>query len=378
MIKIIADNKIPFLWGVLEPLARVVYLPGAEITAADLHDADALITRTRTQCDAALLEGTSVKFIASATIGYDHIDQEYCREKGISWTNAPGCNAGSVEQYLSSALAHILRETGGSFNKLSLGIIGAGHVGSRLEKLAAVLGMKTLVNDPPRQRKEGPGGFHDLEEVLEKSDIISLHVPLNLYGPDKTFHLASKNFFGKMKQGAWFINTSRGEIAENEALKEAIKTKRLSGTILDVWENEPAIDQGLLHLASLATPHIAGYSADGKANGTAMSVRALSRFFGLGLDDWTPGSLPLPANPLLSLPHKIGNKEDAFLLLSLQAYNIYADDRALRQDPYGFEKLRGDYPIRREPHALKVQTNHLDKNLQDFISSLGYSLLSGK
>lgn len=374
MIRIVADNKIPFLQGALEPVARLSYLPGATITKKDLVDADALITRTRTLCNAELLEGTSVKFIASATIGFDHIDREYCRRKGIAWTNAPGCNAGSVIQYVSSAMAHILRESQKSFGELTLGVIGAGHVGGRLAKLAAALGMRVLVNDPPRAREEGPKGFSSLEEVLREADIISLHVPLNPDGPDPTFHLADKEFFEKIKTGAWFINTSRGEVASTPALIKAIKKGKLSGLILDVWENEPAIDPELLSLASIATPHIAGYSADGKANGTAMSVRAISHFFKLGLDDWQASNIPQAPNPVLSLPPKMESLEDIFFLLSLQAYNIYTDDRALRQIPLAFESLRGDYPIRRESHALKVQASHLDQEIQLFIRALGYQL----
>lgn len=378
MIKIVADNKIPFLKGALESVAQMVYLPGAEISREHLMDADALIVRTRTLCNASLLEGTSVKFIASATIGHDHIDKDYCQRNGITWTNAPGCNAGSVVQYMSSALGHIIRHTDTSFQKITLGVIGAGHVGGHLAELATTLGMKTLVNDPPRARAEGPKGFCSLEELLEQSDVVSLHVPLTIEGPDKTFHLADKAFFEKMKQGAWFINTSRGEVAKTEALLEAIQSRKLSGAILDVWENEPGIDLNLLSLATIATPHIAGYSADGKANGTAMSVRALSRFFNLGLDTLMPQAIPFPASPLLSLPPKVESKEDIFFLLSLQAYNIFADDRALRHDPSAFERLRGEYPIRREPHALKVRAINQSHENQAFIRALGYQLENEK
>lgn len=374
MLKIIADNKIPFLSGVLESVAKVEYLPGANINREHLTDADALIVRTRTLCNASLLEGTSVKFIASATIGHDHIDQDYCRNNGIAWTNAPGCNAGSVVQYVSSALAHIILRKNFPFGEITLGVIGAGNVGSRLVKVAQTLGLKTLVNDPPRERTEGSEGFCSLEELLEKADIISMHVPLNMSGPDKTFHMADANFFRKMRPEAWFINTSRGEVVQTEALIEAIQTGKLAGTVLDVWENEPNIDRELLNLATIATPHIAGYSADGKANGTSMSVQAISRFFDLGLDHWKPEEIPLPDQPLLNFSAKAKSKEEIFCELSLQAYDIYADDRALRKAPETFEKLRGDYPIRREPHALKVAGNNLKKELQDFIRTLGYQL----
>jgi len=374
MIKIVADNKIPFLAGVLESVVKVVYLPGSKISREHLLDADALIVRTRTLCDARLLEGTSVKLIASATIGHDHIDQDYCRNRGIAWTNAPGCNAGSVVQYVSSALAHIFLQKNLPFGEITLGVIGAGNVGSRLVKVAQTLGLKTLVNDPPRERIEGSEGFCSLEELIEKADIISMHVPLNLSGPDKTFHIADAGFFRKMKPEAWFINTSRGEVAEPGALIEATLSGKLAGTVLDVWENEPNIDRELLSLVNIATPHIAGYSADGKANGTSMSVQAMSRFFGLGLDHWKPKTIPLPSKPLLNLSAKAKTKREIFCELSLQAYDIFADDRALRQAPESFEKLRGDYPIRREPHALIVAGNNIRKELQDFIRALGYNL----
>lgn len=374
MIKIVADNKIPFLAGVLESVVKVEYLPGAQISREHLLDTDALIVRTRTLCDARLLEGTSVKFIASATIGHDHIDQDYCREKGIAWTNAPGCNAGSVVQYVSSALAHIFSQINLPFGEIILGVVGAGNVGSRLVKVADTLGLKTLVNDPPRERTEGSEGFCSLEEMLEKADIISLHVPLNMSGPDKTFHMVNMDFLKKMKPGAWLINSSRGEVAETKALISALQSGKLEGAIIDVWENEPDIDRELLNLVTIATPHIAGYSADGKANGTSMSVQAISRFFKLGLDHWEPLRIPLAAKPLLNLSAKAKTREEIFCEISMQAYAIYGDDKALRNAPKTFEKLRGDYPIRREPHALKVAGNNLQKELQDFIRSLGYNL----
>jgi erythronate-4-phosphate dehydrogenase len=374
MIKIVADNKIPFLAGVLEMVAKVEYLPGAMINHKHLLDADALMVRTRTRCDASLLEGTPVKFIASATIGHDHIDKEYCREKGIAWTNAPGCNAGSVVQYVSSAMAHIFSQKKSPFGEITLGVIGAGNVGSRLIKVAKTLGIKTLVNDPPRERTEGSEGFCSLDTLLAASDIVTLHVPLNMAGPDKTFHMANQVFFRKMKPGAWLINSSRGEVAETKALISALQSGKLEGTIIDVWENEPDIDRELLSLVTIATPHIAGYSADGKANGTSMSVQAISRYFGLGLDEWRPQTIPLSLKAPLSLSAKAKSKEEIFCELSLQAYDIYVDDSALRKVPETFEKLRGDYPIRREPHALKVRGNLLKKEQMDFIRALGYNL----
>jgi erythronate-4-phosphate dehydrogenase len=378
MIKIVADNKIPFLAGVLESVAKVVYLPGSKISRKHLLDADVLIVRTRTLCNARLLEGTSVKFIASATIGHDHIDKEFCREKSIAWTNAPGCNAGSVVQYVSAALAHIMLKKIPPFGEITLGVIGAGNVGSRLIKVGKTLGIKTLVNDPPRERTEGSEGFCSLDTLLAASDIVTLHVPLNMTGPDKTFHMADQSFLRKMRPGAWLINSSRGEVIETKALVSALQTGKLEGTIIDVWENEPDIDRELLNLVTIATPHIAGYSADGKANGTSMSVQALSRHFRLGLDEWRPQTIPLPEKATLSLSAKAKSKEEIFCELSLQAYDILADDRALREQPETFEKLRGDYPIRREPHALKVKVNGLSGEILSLIRKLGYQLENEK
>lgn len=372
MLKIVADDKIPFLAGALEPFAHIDYLPGAGIQPTHIKYADALIIRTRTICNAKLLEGSQVKFIASATIGHDHIDQNYCRLKKIAWTNAPGCNADSVVQYVSSALAHILKLNNRPCEDITLGIIGAGNVGSRLLKVAHTLGLKTIINDPPRERSEGPEAFSSLDELLQKADIISLHVPLNLRGPDKTFYLANNSFFEKIKPGAWFINTARGEVVNTLALTNALKSGILAGAIIDVWENEPEIDKSLLELATIGTPHIAGYSADGKANGTAMTVQALSRFFNLGLNHWKPPFIPMPQKPQLCLSAEAKSKKEIFCELSLQAYHIYADHHALLTSPGKFEKLRGDYPIRREPPALKVVANHINNELKCFIRDLGY------
>ena len=210
MIKIVADNKIPFLDGALEGVARVEYLPGAEISRSSLLDADALITRTRTKCNRELLEGTSIRFIATATIGYDHIDTDYCREKGIVWTNAPGCNSSSVEQYMVSIMLWLATHRSIDLKALSLGVIGVGNVGRKVASAARAMGMKVLLNDPPRERAEGNAEFVSLEELKEQADIISLHVPLNKGGLDNTEHLVNREFLTHLKSGAILINTSRG------------------------------------------------------------------------------------------------------------------------------------------------------------------------
>lgn len=355
-MKIVADHKIPFLKGAFDTCAEVVYLPGKSISRTIVKDADALIVRTRTACNRELLEGTQVGCIASATIGYDHIDTEYCERNGIFWTNAPGCNANSVKQYIASALAYIIHKEKKKFPEITLGIIGAGHVGSRVAEMVTKLGMKTLVNDPPRERREGSAGFVSIGQLLGQSDIITMHVPLQKEGPDKTWHMADEAFFSRMKPGSWLINSSRGEVTNTAALIQALEDNHLAGTVIDVWEDEPHISGRLLALAAIATPHIAGYSADGKANGTMMSVRAVSRFFKLGLDNWEPTNMPEPVQPKLNIQCDGLTAEDIFYAMAMHTYDIASDSKTLKQSVETFEKQREDYPVRREPpaHALEL------------------------
>ncbi len=376
MIKIVADNKIPFLAGALEGVAQVEYLPGAEITRNHLLDADALITRTRTKCNRDLLEGTSVRFIASATIGYDHIDTDFCREKGIGWTNAPGCNSSSVEQYMVSSLLWLASHRNIDLRTLSLGVIGVGNVGSKVARAAGALGMKVLLNDPPRERTEGSDDFVSLEELKEQSDIISLHVPLNKGGLDNTEHLVNREFLTHLKSGAILINTSRGAVVDEAALLEGIRSGKLSDVILDVYITEPIINQELLEALTLATPHIAGYSLDGKANGTSMSVQAISRFFSLGLDDWFPATMPVPENPEVLADASESDLYELLWEVYNQSYDVSSDDQNLRNTPDRFEILRGDYPFRREPTAYAVRLFQGYPEIREILEGLGFDVLS--
>jgi erythronate-4-phosphate dehydrogenase len=375
MIRITADNKIPFLKGVLEPFARITYLPGSQIDRDAVMDSDALLVRTRTKCSSDLLSGTRVRFIGTATIGFDHIDTSFCDANNIRWTNAPGCNSSSVMQYIAAALMRISSESGLSMSRLTIGIIGVGNVGSKVQKLAQTLGMKVLLNDPPRQRREKKDIFVSIERVLEESDIITLHVPLNTGGKDNTFHMIDVNTLGKVKNGAWLINSSRGEVVEPDALKEALNGERIAGAVLDVWEKEPEIDITLMHMAFLATPHIAGYSADGKANGTSMVVNELCRFFDLPLKDWFPSEVPEPADPMLVIDcHGKSLEEIAGKAIS-HSYNIMADDVRLRFDPSRFEKERENYPLRREFPSYSIELRDETEEAKALISSLGFRLI---
>ena len=335
-MKVIIDHKIPYIKEAISRIAdEVVFLPGNAFTKEEVKDADALIVRTRTVCNRELLEGSQVKFIATATIGYDHIDTEYCRKAGITWTNCPGCNAGSVEQYVHSVLLLLKREKGLDLEKSTIGIVGVGHVGSRVKRMAEGLGMKVLLNDPPRA-EQGESGFVDLETIARECDVITFHTPLSREGKYATFHLVNDEFLLSLKRTPYIINSSRGEVVDTDALLAALAIGKVRDVVIDTWENEPDINQELLDAAFLATPHIAGYSADGKANATRMSLEALCRFFHIEATfDIIPEKVDI---------HFSTDKEEAFL----QAYNPKRDSEWLKESPQKFEWFRGNYPIRRE------------------------------
>lgn len=336
-MKVVVDNKIPYIKGNIENIVdEVVYLPGNAFTQEEVKDADALIVRTRTLCNRELLEGSRVKFIATATIGFDHIDTVYCKEAGIEWTNCPGCNAGSVEQYVHASLLLLKRHKGLDLKKATLGIVGVGHVGKRVQRMAEALGMRVLLNDPPRE-DNGESGFVSLQTIAEESDVITFHTPLNREGKYRTFHLADASFFERLKRTPFIINSSRGEVVETSALLKALEVEKVKDAVIDTWEGEPNISLDLLRKVFIATPHIAGYSADGKANATRMSLEAVCRFFGK-----TAGfSIEPPA-----LPERIysENPEDAYL----EVYNPMDDSDRLKENPEKFEWFRGNYPLRRE------------------------------
>jgi erythronate-4-phosphate dehydrogenase len=374
MIRIVADDKIPFLKGVLEPYADIVYKPGNKIDRRTIEGADALLIRTRTKCTAELLEGSQVKFIATATIGFDHIDTQYCQKSSVKWTNAPGCNSSSVMQYIAAALLKTSREFRFLLQDKTIGIIGVGNVGRKIEKLALNLGMKVLLNDPPRAREEGDAGFHDFDTVVREADILTFHVPLTIVGKDKTYHLVTEKILKKMKKGAWLINSSRGEVVETNSLKKVLDSGRLGGAILDVWEHEPDIDQLLMQKTYIATPHIAGYSTDGKANGTSIVVNELARFFDLPLENWYPSDIPVPTCGEISISGKGKTPEDIVREAVEQTYNISEDDLRLRFSPTDFERHRGEYPLRREFQAYKVNLMNGNKATTGLLKKLGFNI----
>lgn len=330
-MKIIVDDKIPYIREKLAMLTDdVVYLRGADINAEDVRDADALIVRTRTRCNRQLLEGSKVQFVATATIGFDHIDTNYMAEAGITWTNCPGCNAGSVAQYLECSLLLLQQQKGLVLHDATIGIVGCGHVGSKVKAVAERLGMRVLVCDPLL----GDPSFVSLNTIEHEADVITFHVPLTREGQYATYHMADDDFFHRILRVPYIINTSRGEVVDNVALLQALEEGRVRDAILDVWESEPNVNLNLLNRVFIGTPHIAGYSADGKVNADNMVIDALCQHFGLS----HPGRIlppPLPADLA------VGQS-------ALDYYNPLIDSEKLKNNPSTFEFLRNNYPIRRE------------------------------
>ena len=344
-MKIVVDDKIPYIKETITKICdQVVFLDGAAIMPEDVRDADALIVRTRTICDEHLLKDSKVSFIATATIGFDHLDVDYLTKANIAWTNCPGCNASSVAQYVHSCLLLLETEKNIDFSSTTIGIVGAGHVGKAVFNAIKPLGVKILLNDPPLKEsleKEGKPicDFVSLKELQEQCDIISFHTPLTKNGKYPTFHLADETFFKEVKKKPIIINTSRGGVVDNYALTEAIKKGLIKEAIIDTWENEPSILPELLQLVYIGTPHIAGYSADGKANATRMSLEALCQHFQISAElDIHPPHLILPDD----FPSWESKEKSLFL------YNPHKDSIKLKNAPSQFEEHRGNYPLRRE------------------------------
>lgn len=329
-MKIVVDRAIPYLDGLLEPYAEVLRLPGGAIRAEQVRDADALLVRTRTRCDERLLGSSRVRFIGTATIGTDHIDLDYCRRAGISVASAPGCNARGVLQYLAAALVHLSRTQGWQPADRTLGIVGVGHVGSLVREYAAQWGFRILCCDPPRQKRE-QGDFLPLEQVARQSDILTLHTPLD----QTTRHMVDARLLALTQPDCVVVNTSRGAVVDTGALCESGRP-----CIADVWEHEPQIDARLLERALLATPHIAGYSAQGKANAAAAIVQELARAFDLPLEGWYPTEVA-PSRPQPITWQALCSTIDG-------RFDIAAQSRELKRRPEAFEAIRDQYRYREE------------------------------
>jgi erythronate-4-phosphate dehydrogenase len=377
-MRIIADENIPCVAKAFASLGDVTLLPGRGMQAEQVHAADVLLVRSVTRVDARLLAGSNVQFVGSATIGFDHVDRAYLQQQGIGFSTAPGSNATSAAEYVVSALLALAVQQGFDPAGRTVGIIGCGNVGSRVRQKLAALGMNCLVNDPPLQAQGGHDDFVDLDTVLQ-ADVITVHVPYTREGPYPTHHLVDAALLERLRPGAVFINTARGAVADNAALDQLLESRSDLSVVLDVWEGEPDISMTLLEKVQLGTPHIAGYSLDGKLRGTEMIYRAACAHFGRSLlwqaADDLPAGLSLDLRELRPAP----------LLVKLQAavfacYDIRRDDASLRQQlalpaadrPSRFDRLRKEYPVRREFPQARIVTGDPDGEAARTLAALGF------
>ena len=368
-MKLVIDNTIPYIKGVAEPFATVQYLNSNEFTPEKIKEADALIVRSIDKCSRALLEGSNVKLITTATIGFDHIDTAYCKEAAIAWQNAPGCNAVSVAQYMLASFVRIALRNNQSLVGKTVGIVGVGNVGKQLERLCLAYGMQVLRNDPPRAAAEGSEGFVDLETIATLADIICFHTPFTRTGAYATYHLADKNFFDTLKRNPWFANASRGGVHDTDALLAALKEGSVSEAILDCWEQEPTINRELLALSSIATPHIAGFSADGKANGTRACLEAVGKFFAVEIEKLGEVKPAPPTQPIIDLDQFTSHRVEQAILVSFDPLVV---DKALRNAPETFESLRNNYNHPREFSAYTVV--HATEKEARLLKELGFNI----
>ena len=373
-IKIVADATIPYLpLGMpgREEGVEAVYLMPEEFTPERLsaEQPDALMVRSVVQCNATLLEGSPVRLVTTATAGYDHIDAAYCARQGIEWHNAPGCNAGGVVQYVLAVLSTLAMERGIRLRHFTVGIVGVGHVGSRLERALRSLGCQVLLVDPPREKQEGRGEFTTLEEVARRCNVVTFHTPLTREGEDATYHLLSYDFLSRCACKPIIINACRGAVADTQALIQAKREGLISDVVVDCWEGEPNISAELLALARIASPHIAGFSAEGKARGAYTSLEQMGRFFHLPLSKLSAVKPEAPAHPIISLQDSEYALEEALV----RTIDLRGTDSALRAHHRDFKSIRRAYRYPNEPAAYTVQ-GVVDQEARRELSAVGFAL----
>jgi erythronate-4-phosphate dehydrogenase len=369
-MKIIADENIVFVKEAFSEFGEVVTVPGRGINREILQDAQILLVRSVTNINADLLKDTSVKLVASATVGVDHIDRNYLFENNIGFAYAPGSNAESVAEYVTSAVLVLSRKLKKKVSSLTIGIVGAGNVGSRVVRHARALGMQSLVCDPPKKRLTGSDYYREMHELLDNADVITLHIPLTNEGDDTTYHLVNHEFVSRMKHGAILINTSRGKVIEEKGLRAG--RERLGALVFDVWENEPAINLEMLRSVDIATPHIAGYSYDGKVRGTKMIYDAACAFF-FRKEIWQPSSELLSKTETIDLCASKNPLYDAVQV----AYPIMRDDENLRavflsNQKNSFDDLRKNYPRRPEFNHFLFKLPENQKETVPILEDLGF------
>lgn len=378
-MKIIADENIPFVAECFSSIGEVVTISGRDMKPDVVSDADILLVRSITKVNSGLLKGSKVQFVATATIGFEHVDVDYLKSRNIGFASAPGSNANSAAEYVIAVLLEIGQKHKITLEGKSIGIIGVGNVGSRVAQKCNALGMKLYLNDPPLQRQTGDSKYLPIEE-LYNCDFITFHTPLTLKGIDKTFHLADEKFFKSLKSGCVFINTSRGGVVDSSALKYAIKSKKLEAVVLDVWENEPAIDTELLEMVDVGTPHIAGYSLDGKIVGMIMIYKATCEYFKLEAKYDMEDFLPEPETPEIRIEEVSGDVQQILHRIVQRVYVINRDDFNTREiamvteDEKGklFDDLRKNYPVRREFQNTQVVLENPSDSLSAKLGGIGF------
>jgi len=373
---IVADENIPLLDAFFAGFGEIRRVPGRSIDRATVEHADVLLVRSVTNVNRALLEGSKVRFVGTCTIGTDHLDLDYFNEAGITWSSAPGCNARGVVDYVLGSLMTLAEIEGVDLTQRTYGVVGAGEVGGRLIKVLKGLGWNVKVCDPPRQI-EG-GDYVSLEQIIQQCDVISLHTPLTRSGDDATWHLFDQQRLRQLKQGAWLINAARGPVVDNAALREVLLEREDLQAVLDVWEKEPEVDVALAELCVLATPHIAGYSLDGKQRGTAQIYQAYCAFIGQPADIQLSDLLPAAWLSEVSL-HGGSDPAWALAMLCRGVYDPRRDDADFRRSLVGnvaeqraaFDVLRKQYPVRREIEGLKVRIEGDSPALRQIVEALG-------
>jgi erythronate-4-phosphate dehydrogenase len=378
-MKIIADANIPFVKECFSSIGEVETIGGREMTPWNVAEADILLVRSITPVGVDLLAGSKVRFVGTATIGFDHIDLGFLDSNSIGFASAPGSNANSAAEYVIAGLLSIGQKYAFNLEGKSIGIIGVGNVGGRVAKKCIAMGMDVYLNDPPLKRQTGNAKYLPLDKLYE-CDFITLHTPLTFDGMDRTHHLADKKFFKSLKDGCVFINASRGGVVDSDALKSAINSGRLQAVGLDVWENEPDIDIELLQMIDIGTPHIAGYSLDGKIAGMIMIYNAACEYFDIELKFGIEDFLPEPAIPKIKVNPNISNDQDVLLSAVQKIYRIDKDDTRLRRvldkpvedrSKY-FDGLRKKYPVRREFQNTRVILDDPNSKLARKLIGIGF------
>jgi len=376
---ILADENIPLAEAFFSEHGEIRRMHGRTINRAALGDSEVLLVRSVTRVDRELLEGSRVRFVGTCTIGTDHLDLDYFEEAGIAWASAPGCNARGVVDYVLGSLLALAEGEGVELADRRYGVVGAGEVGGRLVEVLRGLGWNVRVCDPPRQARE-TGEFVGLDEIIEECDVISLHTPLILEGEHATFHLLDQARLERLRPGAWLINASRGAVVDNAALREQLAQRPDIQAVLDVWEDEPQVDVALAELCWIATPHIAGYSLDGKLRGTAQIYQAFCA--SRGLEPKVELNELMPETPLRGLSFAdTASPEDMLATICRAVYDPRQDDAAFRrsltgddeQRRAGFDRLRKQYPPRREIDGLEIEVGS-HAQLQQIVRALGCRL----